>query len=273
MRIEDTSKLPGWAQRQIAEKIKEQEKKPTYADKALKRIGDKPTARRMAEMDKQGRMLEQMGVPVYDEDGTARNLPAVMQDVTKAVAQMCAEDRERLYKDLDREIGMQKFAPTTARQREGFGAKYGNRKTEVDGIKFDSKKEARRFMELREMLRCGAISDLRLQVDFTLQESYTKANGERVRGIKYRADFTYWRRIKNKRPISSPAERVGIGEEEQGSGRGMPKGHSERSGLCDDDGTLLYIVEDVKSRATKTRVYEMKKKLMREKFGIEIQEV
>ena len=33
------------------------------------------------------------------------------------------------------------------------------------------------------------------------------------------------------------------------------------------------VVEDVKSRATKTRVYEMKKKLMREKFGIEIQEI
>ena len=37
------------------------------------------------------------------------------------------------------------------------------------------------------------------------------------------------------------------------------------------DGAL--VVEDVKSRATKTRVYEMKKKLMREKFGIEIQEI
>lgn len=37
------------------------------------------------------------------------------------------------------------------------------------------------------------------------------------------------------------------------------------------DGAL--VVEDVKSRATKTRVYEMKKKLMREKFDIEIQEI
>ena len=37
------------------------------------------------------------------------------------------------------------------------------------------------------------------------------------------------------------------------------------------DGRL--VVEDVKSRATKTRVYAIKKKLLREKFGIEITEV
>ena len=33
------------------------------------------------------------------------------------------------------------------------------------------------------------------------------------------------------------------------------------------------MVEDVKSRATRTRVYAMKKKLMQERFGIDIQEV
>jgi hypothetical protein len=37
------------------------------------------------------------------------------------------------------------------------------------------------------------------------------------------------------------------------------------------DGWL--IVEDVKSAATKTRVYELKRKLLRERFGIEITEV
>ena len=35
----------------------------------------------------------------------------------------------------------------------------------------------------------------------------------------------------------------------------------------------LYIVEDVKSRATQTAVYRMKRKLMQERKGIEIQEV
>ena len=58
-------------------------------------------------------------------------------------------------------------------------------------IAFDSEREARRFGELRMLLRCGKIQDLRLQVNFTLQEGYTTADGERVRPIVYRADFTY----------------------------------------------------------------------------------
>ena len=41
------------------------------------------------------------------------------------------------------------------------------------------------------LLRCGQIQDLRLQVNFTLQEGYTTADGERLRPIVYRADFTY----------------------------------------------------------------------------------
>lgn len=35
------------------------------------------------------------------------------------------------------------------------------------------------------------IFDLRLQVDFTLQEAYTNTNGNRISAIRYRADFTY----------------------------------------------------------------------------------
>ena len=58
-------------------------------------------------------------------------------------------------------------------------------------ITFDSEREARRFGELRMLLRCGQIQDLRLQANFTLQEGYTTADGERVRPIVYRADFTY----------------------------------------------------------------------------------
>ena len=41
------------------------------------------------------------------------------------------------------------------------------------------------------LFRCGQIQDLRLQVNFTLQEGYTTADGERGRPIVYRADFTY----------------------------------------------------------------------------------
>lgn len=69
--------------------------------------------------------------------------------------------------------------------------KYGNAKAEVDGIRFDSRKEALRYEYLLHLLRCGVISDLRLQPQFTLQESYLTETGERVRAIRYTADFSY----------------------------------------------------------------------------------
>lgn len=59
-------------------------------------------------------------------------------------------------------------------------------------LHFDSQKEARRYDFLIERERRGEIRDLRLQVDFTLQEAYTDAEGRRVRAIRYRADFTYY---------------------------------------------------------------------------------
>ena len=40
-------------------------------------------------------------------------------------------------------------------------------------LRFDSQKEARRYDFLIERERRGEIRDLRLQVDFTLQEAYT----------------------------------------------------------------------------------------------------
>lgn len=112
-------------------------------------------------------------------------------------------------------------------------SKYGNAKAERDGLRFDSKKEARRFDELMAMQRAGEIKDLRLQVEFTLQAAYTTTSGERVRAIRYLADFTYSRR-------------KGDGWE--------------------------YVVEDVKSRPTRTRAYLMKKKLMADRLGLTITE-
>ena len=80
------------------------------------------------------------------------------------------------------------------------------------------------------LLRRGEISDLRVQPEFTLLEAYTTPNGERVRALRYRADFSYRR-----------------------------------------NGEL--IVEDVKSAATRTRVYLDKRKMMQEKYGITVREV
>ena len=42
-----------------------------------------------------------------------------------------------------------------------FGTKYGNTRVSVDGMPFDSKREAARWQELRLMERAGEISDLR----------------------------------------------------------------------------------------------------------------
>ena len=75
-------------------------------------------------------------------------------------------------------------------------AKYHNAPAERVGIRFDSRKEARRYDELMVMLRAGIISDLRLQPQFTLQESYIAETGERIRAVRYTADFSY--RFSNK---------------------------------------------------------------------------
>lgn len=69
--------------------------------------------------------------------------------------------------------------------------KYRNQKTVVNGIKFDSKKEAARYEVLMEQLRSGEISDLRLQVNFTMIEGFTAPTGDRIKPMKYIADFTY----------------------------------------------------------------------------------
>lgn len=63
-------------------------------------------------------------------------------------------------------------------------AKYGNKKTIIDGIKFDSKREAQRYGALQLMLKAGLISNLRLQVPYQIT-----VNGMKV--CKYVADFVY----------------------------------------------------------------------------------
>lgn len=69
--------------------------------------------------------------------------------------------------------------------------KYGNRKVTVDGIEFDSKKEAQRYWELKLMQRAGVISGLELQKEFELIPTQ-RIDGKVVeRSCKYKADFAY----------------------------------------------------------------------------------
>lgn len=116
----------------------------------------------------------------------------------------------------------------------GFSqSKYGNRRTEVDGIRFDSRKEANRWHELKLMEKAGEISGLQRQVPFVLIPEQ-RAGGKVVeRACKYIADFVYYLPI----PF----------------------------------GGLEMVVEDAKG--VKTDTYKIKKKLMLWVHGIQIKEV
>jgi len=90
--------------------------------------------------------------------------------------------------------------------------KYRAVKTTIDGITFDSKKEAGRYVDLSNLQKAGYITNLRLQPEFPLMVNGTKIG-------KYVADFSYLR-------------------------------------------NGVRVIEDVKSKATMTPVYRLKKKIL-----------
>lgn len=69
--------------------------------------------------------------------------------------------------------------------------KYHAQKTEVNGIKFDSKKESHDWRQLCMLEASGGISNLRRQVTFELQPKFTNNQGVNIRAINYVADFVY----------------------------------------------------------------------------------
>lgn len=86
--------------------------------------------------------------------------------------------------------------------------KYGNRKTELDGIVFDSRKEANRWAELCMLERTGLISDLKRQVRFEIVPTVRRSE-ETSRARYYVADFTYIQEgQKVIEDVKSPATRV-----------------------------------------------------------------
>ena len=119
-----------------------------------------------------------------------------------------------------------------AKQRK---SKYGAVSTTVDGIRFDSKKEAARHLELKLLLRAGEIRALSLQPEYEFIH-----RGKVI--CKYRADFWY---------------------EEIKAGVIIP------GASCPVD-IWSSVVEDVKG--VKTPVYRLKKKMMLIFYGIEIRE-
>ena len=103
--------------------------------------------------------------------------------------------------------------------------KYGNKTAVRNGITFDSQKEAARYDQLMLLVCAGEIRDLKLQPEFTLQEAFMTADGEKIRALRYRADFSYRRKV-----LEGP------------------------------DTRWETVIEDVKG--CKTKEYELKKKLM-----------
>lgn len=123
-------------------------------------------------------------------------------------------------------------------------SKYGNRKTVVNGIEFDSQKEARRYQELRLLEQIGKISNLRLQVKYVL--------------------------IPTQRAASFEVYKSGPQKGQRKPGKVL---ENECAYIADfvytQDGSE--VVEDAKGM--RTAVYRIKRKLMLERYGIQIREV
>ena len=123
--------------------------------------------------------------------------------------------------------------------------KYRNKKTVIDSITFDSRKEARRYCELKLMEKAGEISGLELQKKFVL--------------IPEQREFTM--------EIYKSGRNKGC----------FKKGKLLERECCyiadfyylDKDGKL--VVEDVKG--VRTEAYKIKRKLMLERYGIRVVEI
>ena len=69
--------------------------------------------------------------------------------------------------------------------------KYKSKKAMVNGILFDSKKEASRYVYLKQQEKAGLISDLELQKKFVLIPKQTDGKKTVERECAYYADFVY----------------------------------------------------------------------------------
>lgn len=99
-----------------------------------------------------------------------------------------------MSKDKTEKISVEQYRAMVASGSDTPPAKvnkFGAIPTRVDGIRFDSKAEARRYSVLKLLVAAGEISDLRIHPQFTLQEAYTTPKAERVSAIRYTADFQY----------------------------------------------------------------------------------
>lgn len=71
-------------------------------------------------------------------------------------------------------------------------SKYGNRKVQIGGLKFDSKREADRYLILKAREEAGEISHLELQPRFKLRCGDRPVTFDSGRQAVYVADFAYF---------------------------------------------------------------------------------
>lgn len=123
--------------------------------------------------------------------------------------------------------------------------KYKNKKIEVDGIKFDSKREAKRYSDLKLLEKSGQISELERQVKYIL--------------------------IPAQRETTNEVYKKGIKKGQCKSGKVIER---ECAYYADFDYMTKdgkHVVEDTKG--IRTQEYIIKRKLMLYKYGIRITEV
>lgn len=71
-------------------------------------------------------------------------------------------------------------------------SKYNSKRIEKDGMRFDSAKEYKRYIELTAMMQRGEISELKCQVKFVLAPKVKLEDEKRAKPeLRYYADFTY----------------------------------------------------------------------------------
>lgn len=68
--------------------------------------------------------------------------------------------------------------------------KYRNKKVVIDGIELDSKKEGKRYQQLKLLERAGVISNLELQKKFLLIDTI-RYKGKTYPKTYYKCDFAY----------------------------------------------------------------------------------
>ncbi|ENW92772.1 DUF1064 domain-containing protein [Acinetobacter dispersus] len=133
--------------------------------------------------------------------------------------------------------------------------KFNAQKIELDGMTLDSKKEFKRYIELKARQQRGEIADLKHHTKFELAPKVKIAGEKRAKpALRYFADFTYFE-IVQKRTLYVVSNFL----DEQ------PDISEQRA---------VYVVEDVKSLATrKLASYRNKKHLMKTVFDIDVREV